>query len=402
MSKKFAIVGGGAAGFFAAINHAALFPENQVAILEKGNQFLAKVKISGGGRCNVTHACFDPQELIHFYPRGSQELLGPFHHFNCSDTAEWFQSHGVELKTEEDGRMFPVTDSSQTIIDCLVNEATTNRVELCLQTGVLEIEKKENTWNLITSAGPREFDKLVIATGGSPLVWEMLKMKGHTIIDPVPSLFTFIIKHPVISGLPGISLTHATIRIKNTSVEAEGPLLITHVGLSGPAVLKLSAFGAFEFNKVDYKAILELDFSGNGKEYVAGVIKETKEAWGSKKIKNTALFNIPHRLWQSVLDYSEIAEKNWADLSRKNIESLINNIACLELTTSGKNTFKEEFVTAGGISLAEVNMKTMESKLLPGLFFAGEVLNIDAVTGGFNFQAAWTTGFLASGGLKGN
>lgn len=399
MSKKVCIIGGGAAGFFAAINHAALYPENNVILLEKTNKLLAKVKISGGGRCNVTHACFDAEELVQYYPRGSKELLGPFHHFHCSDTIEWFQSRSVELKTEEDGRMFPVTDSSQTIIDCLMNEASKQKVDIRLQTGVTEIEKTGNSWKLYTTAGLMEFDTIMLATGSSPLVWDMLKKTGHTIIEPVPSLFTFIIKHPVINNLPGISLKNVSVRIKNTNLETHGPLLITHVGLSGPAVLKLSAFGAFEFHAANYKATLEIDLSGNGKDFVAGVIKETREAWGGKKVKNMPLFSIPQRLWQSILEYTQVEEKNWADLSRKNIESLVKNITSLELVTSGKNTFKEEFVTAGGIDLAQVNMKTMESKILPGLFFGGEVLNIDAVTGGFNFQAAWTTGYLAARGI---
>jgi hypothetical protein len=397
--RKIGIIGGGASGFFAAVNHAALFPNNKVTILEKGNKFLAKVRISGGGRCNVTHACFDPKELIKYYPRGTKELLGPFHHFNCSNTIEWFQARGVELKIEDDGRMFPVTNSSQTIIDCLVGEAEKHGVELCLNTNAMEIEKTDSGFILHTSSGIRQFDKVLLASGSSPMVWNMLKKTGHTIVEPVPSLFTFIINHPVLKDLPGISFPQATIRIKNGNYVSEGPVLITHVGLSGPAVLKLSAFGAIQLSQMNYTGTLELDVSGNGRNYVTGVIKETREAWGNKKVKNTVLFNLTQRFWNRIIEYTGINEKNWADLSRKEMDAPTSNISSLELQISGKNTFKEEFVTAGGVDLAQVNMKTMESRIMSGLFFAGEVLNIDAVTGGFNFQAAWTTGYLAAKGM---
>lgn len=395
---KIVVVGGGAAGFFAAIRCVELNPNADVTILERGRNVLEKVKISGGGRCNVTHACWTPAELVKHYPRGERELLGPFHRFACGDTVDWFEKRGVELKIEEDGRMFPVSDDSQTIIDCLWNSAIKVGVKICISLRVDDFvfDEKINKWKITSEENIFLADKLLIASGSNPRIWEMLKEMGHTIIEPVPSLFTFNIKDERIRDLPGISVPEAFIEIKNSKLSAKGPLLITHWGMSGPAILKLSAWGARELASLKYHFTIVVNWLSQKPEEIQEALNNFKSANPKKQVFANALFGLSIRLWKSLVLVANIPEeKKWADVSKKELQMLVNQLCTGAFQVIGKSTFKEEFVTAGGVDLKEVNFKTFESKLFPGLFFAGEVLNIDAITGGFNFQAAWTGGWIA-------
>lgn len=405
------IVGGGAAGFFAAINIAEMNPKLSVAILEKNKEGLQKVKVSGGGRCNVTHAEFIPSELIKNYPRGKKELLGPFHSFMTGDTMEWFSKRGIELKIEEDGRMFPVTDSSQTIIDCFINEAKRLGIKTYFSHNVKNISKEER---FLIQTQEQEFisDKLLITTGSSLKFWKLLKTLGHKIVDPVPSLFTFNIKDPRIKDIPGVVAPAVQIKVQNISssseggvsrrdeevdLTSEGPLLITHWGMSAPAILKLSAFGALELAARDYRFKIQINFIRKEFEDCLEALKSFKQQLGKKTIYGMAQFDLPKRLWQQLVLASSISvETRWADANKDQLETLTKELTKAVFQVDGKSTFKEEFVTAGGIDLKEVNFKTFESKLVENLYFAGEVLNIDAVTGGFNFQNAWTGAFLAA------
>ncbi len=396
------IAGGGAAGFFAAINIAESAPNLKIAILERGKEVLSKVRVSGGGRCNVTHACFVPNDLVKFYPRGEKELRGPFHAFASGDTIEWFESRGVPLKIEDDGRMFPVSDSSQTIIDCFMQQVKKHRIEVLTGQSIQSIFQSDNGWKIDTPNDNFKCEKLVMATGSNTKIWEMLRGLGHSIIEPVPSLFTFNIKDARIKELPGIA-SAAHVRVDGTKLEASGPLLITHWGMSGPAILKLSAWGARILADKNYQFTItvnwlpDYDLDGIGTE-----LRELKSEHSKKVAAKTPMFGLPRRLWESMVAASGIGtETRWADLSKIQLAELQKQLGAAKFSVNGKSTFKEEFVTAGGIDLREVNFKTMESKLLPNLYFAGEILDIDAITGGFNFQNAWTGGFLAARAVAG-
>ena len=391
------IVGGGAAGFFAAINCAENNPKLKVAILEKGKEGLQKVKISGGGRCNVTHAEFIPQDLVLNYPRGEKELLGPFHQFMTGDTIEWFENRGVELKIEDDGRMFPVSNSSKTIIDCFLNEAKKHQVEILYSQTVKQIKKENELWEVVTQTQRYSAKKLLIATGSSPKMWKLLEDLSHSIIQPVPSLFTFDIKDKRIANIPGVVALDVEVKVVGTVLASEGPLLITHVGMSAPAILKLSAFGAIELAKRDYKFQIEINFIKKSFDNCLDVIKNVKHDIAKKTVFNYAQFNLPKRLWQQLVLASNMTDQTrWADVNKNQIETLCNQLTKAIFDVAGKSTFKEEFVTAGGIDLKEINFKTFESKRHKNLYFSGEILNIDAVTGGFNFQNAWTGAYIAA------
>ncbi|MBE7640687.1 aminoacetone oxidase family FAD-binding enzyme [Salegentibacter sp. BLCTC] len=393
------IIGGGAAGFFTAINAAENNPGLKIAILERGKEVLTKVKISGGGRCNVTHAEFVPKELSLNYPRGEKELLGPFHGFMTGDTMEWFQKRGIELKIEEDGRIFPVSDDSQSIINCFLREIESLKIQVFKSHAVQNFQKKENCWDITTSKGDFSAEKIMLATGSNPKMWSLLKKLGHEIIEPVPSLFTFNIQDERIKDLPGIA-TEAKVKIKSKKInlESKGPLLITHWGMSGPGILKLSAWGARDLEKLNYQfEILVNWLPGFNLEEVLTALKDFKSSLAKQQVVKNAKFDLPKRLWKNLVLASKIEEgTTWADLNKHQLQNLSNQLARAVFKVNGKSTFKEEFVTAGGVNLKEVDFKTFESKLHKNLFLAGEVLNIDAITGGFNFQNAWTGGFLAA------
>jgi predicted Rossmann fold flavoprotein len=394
------IVGGGAAGFFTAINIVEKNPKLKVAILERGGEVLQKVRISGGGRCNVTHACFEPNELVKYYPRGEKELRGPFHQFCSGDTIEWFEKHGVELKIEADGRMFPVSNSSQTIIDCFLQ--ATQKLGIAVITGqsVQSIFKKENEWKIETQSENYLTEKLILATGSNPKIWEMLQTFGHAVVSPVPSLFTFNIKDPRIKELPGVA-AQVTVKVKDTKLTSTGPLLITHWGMSGPAILKLSAWGARILHDKNYQFTIFVNWLNDVEnDDVEKILKDLKQEHAKKAVSKKSPFDFPNRLWESLVLASGIeAENKWADLSKLQLQNLANQLTNGTFQVNGKSTFKEEFVTAGGIDLKEINFKTMESKLQKNLYFAGEIVNIDAITGGFNFQNAWTSGFIVANSI---
>ncbi|NGX55500.1 MAG: Ferredoxin--NADP reductase [Chlamydiae bacterium] len=389
------ILGGGAAGIFAAIAAKESSPNSTVAVLDKSAHLLAKVRISGGGRCNVTHACFDPKSLIQNYPRGSKELLGPFYRFQPQDTIDWFEKHGVQLKAEPDGRVFPVSDSSQTIIDCLLDHARTNEVEILLKQHVEAIEKTSSGFQLHLKDGHSlSCQKLLIATGSAKAGYLWAEKLGHTIQPPVPSLFTFNIPHFTLSHLSGIAIDPVEIALRNTSLSQKGSLLITHFGFSGPAALKLSAWGARQLHDSTYQAELDINWLPNdSEESIFNTLREAKKRTPQKTVGATRLFSLSKKLWQTLAE--EMDDQKWIALPDKRLRQLAQKLVRDSYKTGGKSTHKEEFVTCGGIDLKEVDFKTMESKICPGLYFAGEILDIDGVTGGFNFQNAWTTGFLA-------
>ena len=393
------IIGGGAAGFFAAIRAAECNPAAQVIILEKSKDVLGKVKVSGGGRCNLTHACFVPRELSKFYPRGEKELLGPFNRFACGDTIEWFEKRGVKTKIEADGRMFPVSDDSQTIVDCLWAAARKSGVNIYTNTALkaLHAPSVSNPNWIIETAQQKLFaQQVMIASGSSPSMWAILAQLGHTIIEPVPSLFTFNIKDPRLTDLLGISVPLAEVKVEGSKLSSTGPLLITHWGMSGPAILKLSAWGARELAALQYKFAIRINWIMAKLENTRQDLEDLKQEDGRKMVSANTQFGLPIRLWKRLVGATGIRDdKRWADLSKKEIQTLAEELTQGRFQVNGKSTFKEEFVTAGGVDLKEVDFKTFGSKLFPGLFFAGEVLNIDAITGGFNFQAAWTGGWIA-------
>lgn len=395
--KDVIIVGGGAAGYFAALNIAENARHLKVAILEKNKKGLHKVKVSGGGRCNVTHAEFVPSELVQNYPRGEKELLGPFHQFMTGDTIEWFSKRGVELKIEEDGRMFPITNSSQTIIDCFINEANKLKIDIYNSHGVTAILKVDEGWLLETNNGHFFAKKVLLATGSSAMVWEMLENLGHTIVNPIPSLFTFDIQDSRIKDIPGITFQDVEIKIMNADLESFGPLLITHVGFSGPAILKLSAFGARELADLNYQFEIQINFLRQSYNDTVETLKNFKISSAKKKVNKLNPLNLPKRFWNKAVLASHIKDNQvWADINKLQLENLAAQLTAAIFKVNGKSTFKEEFVTAGGVDLKEINFKTFESKLHPNLYFAGEVLNIDAITGGFNFQNAWTGAYIAA------
>lgn len=408
MSKQLAVIGGGAAGFFCAVNAARMNPGLKVVIIEKTNKLLSKVKVSGGGRCNVTHACFDIAEMSKKYPRGLNFVKKTFHRFFTTDTIQWFEERGVKLKTETDGRMFPVTDLSQTIIDCLLNEAEKYGVEIMKRSEVRSLRIIENRFKVELSdlptgqAGLRLLtsDFVCIACGGYPKssMFQWLLDLGHTIEEPVPSLFTFNLPGHSITKLMGVSVENAKVKIEGSKLEQVGPLLITHWGLSGPAVLKLSAWGARELKERNWKFGIKVNWMPvyNEKD-LQEKIQQLRFEFASQKISGKNPFGLPKRLWEFLLENSEIKnELRWADLPAKKANSLIRNLCNCEFQVKGKTTFKEEFVTAGGIKLNEVDANTMMSKKIHNLFFAGEVLDVDGITGGFNFQHAWTSGWIAA------
>jgi predicted Rossmann fold flavoprotein len=419
MTKKVIVIGGGAAGFFAAINLAIKNPDYKITILEKTNKLLSKVKVSGGGRCNVTHHCFENSEMIKNYPRGSKELMQVFSKFNAADTIDWFKQQGIELKTEEDGRMFPVTDSSQTIIDCFLRLAKEHHIEIMMQCEVFAIKKIDNQFKLKTSQDEMTADAVICSTGGhnKSESYNIIKNLGHNIIEPIPSLFTINLPNDTIKKeLQGISVQQALVTVspfekgvggientktKKSKLSYSGPVLITHWGLSGPAVLKLSAFAAHEFYNTHYNATILVNWI-----YPTNISETEKEIKEIQKAKHKALpyslplFNLPKRLWEYLCAKAEIDNlKPWAEISNKHIHKLCEALCNSSFKMEGKTTFKEEFVSCGGVDLKEIDFKTMQSKIVPGLFFCGEVINIDGITGGFNFQNAWSTAWICANSI---
>jgi predicted Rossmann fold flavoprotein len=401
MRKTLVVVGGGAAGFFCAVTAARLNPHLKVILVEKTGKLLSKVKVSGGGRCNVTHACFSIPEMARNYPRGSNFVKKTFHQFFTTDTIQWFEERGVALKTETDGRMFPVSNSSQSIIDCLVAEAEKYKVEIRLHHEIKNID-----WHSAPQPFTIQFhnelkldaDFVCLASGGYPKLsqFDWIRTSGHTIEEPVPSLFTFNMPGHSIISLMGISVPDARVKIAGESLKEEGPLLITHWGLSGPAILKLSAWGARILKEKNYHFDIGVNWLGNRKDSSQrDEITEIREHSGGKKITGKNPFDLPQRLWEWFLQEAGINDIHWADLPAAAQNKLIQLLTNQTFHIEGKTTFKEEFVTAGGIPLSEVNHNTMESRLRPGLFFAGELLDVDGITGGYNFQHAWTSGFIA-------
>jgi predicted Rossmann fold flavoprotein len=400
------VIGGGAAGFFGAITAAESNPGLKVTILEKGTEVLSKVRISGGGRCNVTHACFDPVELVKHYPRGHRELLGPFYRWQPSDTVTWFESRGVPLKAEADGRMFPISDQSSSIVECLLNEARSAGVSIRTNQAVAQIKHHESEGFEVNTQDGHIYHarKILWATGGlkpGPAM-KLLSQWGHHMVDPIPSLFTFQIKHPLIEGLPGLSVDEAEASLCGTRISCRGPLLVTHWGLSGPAILRLSAWGAREIHQAQKSFACDIDWIPNVTDAGFG-LESLKKQHPSKQLHTLSPFDLPKRLWQRLLDVLEFNQgMTWRQLNSKQVRLLTESLKRTTFHVSGKSRNKEEFVTCGGVDLKEVQFKTMESKKLPGLHFAGEILDIDAETGGFNFQAAWTTGYLAGKAIAGS
>jgi len=397
---RIVVVGGGAAGFFAAITCAETNPDPQVALLEKTAHFLSKVRISGGGRCNVTNRTSEPKELSRNYPRGRSALVGPFHTFTSRDTTEWFESRGVRLKVEADGRVFPTTDSSQTIIDCLTQAAQRAGVELRTNCGVNNAKKLDDGFELELSTGERmRCDKLMLATGGcrTPSAGQLAVALGHTLEPPVPSLFTFHVGVPWMRELAGISVPMVQVAVPTAKLKEQGPLLITHSGLSGPGILRLSAWGARVLHEADYKFSLQVNWLPQfSADSLAQQLETQRKNSPSRLVVNSPIPPLAARLWEALVLTAEIArETRWADLSAAARHRLIQQLTRMELPVHGKSLNADEFVTCGGVRLSEVNFKTMESKVCAGLYFGGELLDIDGITGGFNFQSAWTTGWLA-------
>ncbi len=416
------IIGGGASGFYAAIHIAEADPGLKVAILEKGKNVLKKVSVSGGGRCNVTHGEFDPMVLTKNYPRGAKELLGPFYTHGPQETMHFFESRGVRLKTEEDGRVFPVSNSSQTIIDCFLNETQRLGIQIYRQSAVTSIEASatenntDTVWKITTVKKQYLSKKLLVTAGSNPKIWKLLEGLGHSIVQPVPSLFTFNIKDERISGIPGVSTPakvdvlprqafnpKITVDLKSrknikTLFSAEGPVLITHWGLSGPAILRLSAWGALKLHDSTYRFPIRVNWLPDYHQAsVLSLLLEVKEVEGKKTVLRTKVVDIPKRLWTNLVKASGITnDGKWADATREQLQQLADQLTNSRFMVEGKSTFKDEFVTAGGVDLKEINFKTYESKLCKGLYFAGEIINVDAITGGFNFQNAWTGGYIAA------
>ncbi|MAU17428.1 MAG: aminoacetone oxidase family FAD-binding enzyme [Muricauda sp.] len=411
------IVGGGAAGFYAAIQISEKAPELKIAIFERGKTVLSKVKVSGGGRCNVTHGEFSPKELVTNYPRGEKELLGPFHTYAPMDVMAFFEERGVSLKIEEDGRVFPKSDSSQSIVDCLIEETNRLGVTVLKNSSVKAIDKTGEGWQVTTMNKHYQCKKLLLATGSNPKIWKQLEGLGHHIIPPVPSLFTFNIDDERIQGIQGLS-TYATVEVLpkktfNTDKKtlnlkskinhdvllyADGPLLITHWGLSGPAILKLSAWGANILHDYNYSFRIKVNWLPDySMESMEAYLKELKSVEAKKTVMRTNVTELPKRLWKRLVQAANIGpEERWGDIKKEQLQDLAEQLTASSFKVEGKSTFKEEFVTAGGVDLKEINFKTFESKLHPNLYFAGEIINVDAITGGFNFQNAWTGAYIAA------
>ncbi|MBI2742427.1 MAG: NAD(P)/FAD-dependent oxidoreductase [Chlamydiales bacterium] len=392
------VVGGGAAGVFAAICAKTQNPSAQVTLLEKSAVLLSKVRVSGGGRCNVTHSCFDPKQLSGNYPRGARELVGPFHTFQPRDTIDWFESRGVKLKTESDGRIFPVSDRSETIIECLLNEAKTLGVEILLRHRIQSIAKTEEGFELLVNEEKFVCKHLLLATGSGADGHAWAQQLGHTIQAPVPSLFTFNVPTSPLKELSGVAVKSAELKIRGTTLSQRGPLLITHFGFSGPAALKLSAWGARDLYEKGYKVELAINWLPDlsQEEALAHLVK-FKRDFPQKNLDTESPFHLPKNLWKALIEQqeNELLFRRLSDIPNKELQNLAAKLHEDIYQVDGKTTNKEEFVTCGGVTLKEVNFKTMESKICPGLFFAGEILDIDGITGGFNFQNAWTTAFLA-------
>lgn len=407
MKKRLLVIGGGAAGFFCAINAARQNPLLEVVIAERSNKLLAKVKVSGGGRCNVTHACFDIAGMSRQYPRGSNFVKKTFHRFFTTDTIMWFEERGVRLKTEKDGRMFPDTDSSQTIINCLLKEAEKYGVKIKMNSEVKKIHVHQAMFNVqFSKEKDIEVDFVCIASGGYPKfsMFDWIKELGHTIEEPVPSLFTFNMPGNPITKLMGITVENVKVKIPEIKLEEHGPLLITHWGLSGPVVLRLSAWGARELAIRNWQFSILVNWLPEfNEEILREKFQQLRFDIASQKLANKNPFGLPSRLWEFLIDQSGInAETRWADLPVKDQNRLIKNLCVFVCNVNGKTSFKEEFVTAGGIRLDEIDSQTMMSKKLPNLYFAGEVMNVDAITGGYNFQHAWTSGFIAADSIAKN
>lgn len=390
------MVGGGAAGFFAAIRAREINPRREVVILEAHARPLGKVKISGGGRCNVTHACFDVDRLIGSYPRGGKALRGVFHRFGPRDTVAWFEARGVKVKTEADGRMFPITDDAQTVIDCLMTQARRVGVRLEVRHAVQSVTRSGKGF----VAGDVDCGRLILASGGTPSGYNIARSLGHRIVAPVPSLFTFNVQDARLQGLAGVSVPWVRGRLVTGGEKPlvqEGPLLVTHWGLSGPLILRLSAWGARMLHATAYRAELQLDLVPTmGYEAVRERLLARKRTGDRKHIANDAAVEVPRRLWQRLVEACGIGSgRTWADTPQSGIHRLTEMIKRASFSIDGKGTFKEEFVTAGGVPLAEIDLATMQSRLVPGLYFAGEILDVDGLTGGFNFQNAWSTGYVA-------
>ncbi|WP_221031325.1 aminoacetone oxidase family FAD-binding enzyme [Actomonas aquatica] len=413
---KIAVIGGGAAGFFAAVRAAEVNPAARVVIFEATAHVLAKVRISGGGRCNTTHACFEARELVKRYPRGSRELIGPFNRFGPRDTVAWFAARGVELKTEADGRMFPVTDDSSTIVDCLRRAASSAAVEVRVRTPVeaVEVEGGEaggmsgvkpdpqgasGGFRLVLRDGVERFDRVILAAGGGKAGGghALAEGLGHTIETLAPSLFTFQIEDAVLRGLEGLAVPEAEVSVPGTKLKERGPVLVTHWGLSGPGILRLSAWGARELAACDYQFTVRVAWTGEAnEEKVRAAIAAGRESLARKQLTTANPLGLPGRLWDRLVEAAGVpATTVWNALPKKGLSALVRAVAASEFAVTGKSMNKEEFVTCGGVRLKEVNFKTMESRRCPGLYFAGEVLDIDGITGGFNFQNAWTTGWIA-------
>ncbi|HMJ88975.1 MAG TPA: NAD(P)/FAD-dependent oxidoreductase [Candidatus Acidoferrum sp.] len=403
--KRIAIAGGGAAGFFAAITCAEAAPGSEVTLFEKGPQFLAKVRISGGGRCNVTHHCFHPRELSTRYPRGGRALIGLFQRFQAQETVEWFESRGVKLKTEADGRMFPTTDTSQTVIDCLVGEARRVGVILVANRGIDSAARVESSGFQLTMSNAESIacDQLLLATGGarSPALAKLATDLGHTLVPPVPSLFTFQIETPWLRELSGLAV-EARVSVPQTKLAEQAPMLITHMGLSGPAILRLSAWGARELHEMNYRFPLVVNWlPALNEQSVTAALHSRRTDFPARLIVNTPVTPLPVRLWEKLVLASGVtADTRWSNLSRSAQHALVQTLMRTQFQVVGKSLNKDEFVTCGGVPLNEVDMKTMQSRVCPGLFFAGELLDIDGITGGFNFQAAWTTGWIAGNAMS--
>jgi predicted Rossmann fold flavoprotein len=400
------VVGGGAAGFFCAVNAARLHPDLKVALIEKSGKLLSKVSVSGGGRCNVTHACYDIDAMVRHYPRGGNFLRKAFHHFFTTDTIAWFRERGVELHTEADGRMFPVSNQSSTIVQCLLQEAAKYNVSIFLNQDLEELKPLEGEWELRTASGRTyRTSRVCLAMGGlnRPSMTSLFQHLSHTLVPSVPSLFTFNMPGNSITRLMGIAVEQVRAKVPGTKLESEGPLLITHWGMSGPAILKLSAWGARILAEKNYHFNVQINWIP---EHNENSLREFFDTWraqaGKQLVYNKNPFGLPQRLWEYLLqEQAHVApNKRWADLSSKEWQALVKALLFSSFEVKGKTTFKEEFVTAGGVSLSEIDHQTMESRKHPGLFFAGEVMDVDGITGGFNFQHAWTSGFLAAANVN--
>lgn len=398
--KKIAIIGGGAAGYFTAANLGKELGR-QTVLFEQSSLPLQKVRVSGGGRCNVTHACFDPDELVEFYPRGKKELRSVFHKFQPGDTMEWFESRKVPLKIEDDNRIFPVSNSSLSIIECLLDEVEKNSIETRFGETITSVQKLNDSFLIKTKTNSYEFEKIIFTSGSSVKSMEMLKNLGHQMVKPVPSLFTFNIKDERLKDLMGISFEWAEVSIPKLKLEAEGPMLITHWGLSGPAVLRLSAWGAIELNQLNYDFEIRINFIQKELEECVDFLNEFRIENAKKSVYKINPFSFPKRFWQRILEISDLpVDLTYSHLNKNQIHNISKELTEATYHVKGKSTFKEEFVTTGGVDLKEINFKNMESKIVPNLYLAGEILNIDAITGGFNFQACWSEAFLISEELK--